>query len=152
MSIEAYSNTVFINSYAMIFRDSMSQSDILNLDVLREKYTKLDSETKKLIRSMFMSVLTKFARLKQVENNIRKVHLSNLVNQFKDIGVIKVKAHVSISEIKVLNNKLYFVSERESEYKIKSLYQIYVLGSFLKDDLKTARQIKFPKDVIVFED
>ncbi len=116
MSIEAYSNTVFINSYAMIFRDSMSQSDILNLDVLREKYTKLDSETKKLIRSMFMSVLTKFARLKQVENNIRKVHLSNLVNQFnqfKDIGVIKVKAHVSISEIKVLNNKLYFVSERE---------------------------------------
>jgi hypothetical protein len=130
----------------------MSQSDTLNLDVLREKYVKLDSETKKLIRSMFMSVLTKFARLKQVENNIRKIHLSNLVNQFKDNGVIKVKAHVSVSEIKVLNNKLYFVSERESEYKIKSLYQIYVLGSFLKDDLKTSRQIKFPKNAIVFED
>jgi len=130
----------------------MSQSNTLNLDVLREKYIKLDSETKKLIKSILMSILTKFARLKQVENNIRKVHLSILVNQFKDNGVIKVKAHVSISEVKVLNNKLYFVSERESEYKIKSLYQIYVLGSFIKDDLMTSRQIKFPREAIVFED
>jgi len=131
-----------------------SDDNVINLDLLKEKYLKLDSNTRKLIRSLLISTISRLMKLEDLQKAIRKNHLSNFVNNLKDVGVIKIKGDIRFSEIKIVNNKIYFVTEegKEREYKIKYLYQLYVVGSYLKNDLKTPRTIRFPKGSIVFED
>jgi len=128
----------------------ISEDDIINLRELREKLLYLKPEEKKIIYSLLKQISNRIYILRSIESRYRKRFLmnTNYSNNYIEIDVkAKYRTNKGIpNSVKIFNNKIFLVyGDKEYEYKVHNLFDLYLLGLLIKSSSLKYKQIIYTK-------
>jgi len=132
--------------------------EIINLNDLREKLLNLGPEERRIMFYLIRHIFNRITILKSIESRYRKRFLMNVnySNNLIEINVRKLRIKKGAPNvIKIFNNKIFFIiDDKEYEHKIRTLFDLYVLGLLLKSSHLKYKEIiymktDFPKEALV---
>jgi hypothetical protein len=136
----------------------MISDDIIVLSDLREKLLSLGPEERRIMFYLIRHIFNRITILKSIESRYRKRFLMNVnySNNLIEINVRKLRIKKGApNAIKIFNNKIFFViDDKEYEHKIRTLFDLYVLGLLIRSSPLKYKEIiymkiDFPKDALV---